>query len=185
MVSPADQRAANTHPPFQVLSLGARTVLRLKSWEPRHGAGDPIVLAGWKLPSEVGATLAGPPRILCTAPGEWLLVSRGGLGVGTRETLEARLPAGQVLVDLSEGLSVFGAQGVAVREVLAKGCGLNLHPRRFPPGACARARFAQIPVIIDCIQDPNHFELYVMRSYAHYLKDWLLDAAVEFDGAMP
>ena len=182
MLKPAEQRTPERIPVFEVLSLAARTVLRLKSWEPRHVAGDVVMLGERELPSKVGATLSGPPRILCTAPAEWLILSQEP-SVSVRQQIEETLAAGLALVDLTDGLTVLEVSGLAVRDVLAKGCGLNLHPRRFQPGACARTRFAQIPVVIDCIQDPNHFELYVTRSYSQYLKDWLLDAAVEFEGA--
>jgi sarcosine oxidase subunit gamma len=96
-----------------------------------------------------------------------------------RSILAPELAAAQslALVDLTAGLVVFEVSGSAVREILAKSCGLNFHPRRFGPGHCARTRFAQIPVVIDCIQDPGIFELYAPRSYLHYLKDWVCDAA--------
>jgi hypothetical protein len=41
-------------------------------------------------------------------------------------------------------------------------------------------RFAQIPVIIDCLDEPPRFELTVARSYLQYLRFWLTYAAVEF-----
>lgn len=184
MLKPVEQSARERVPPFQVLTLGARTVLRLKSWEPRHLAGESLVLAGWRLPRDVGDTLSGPPRMLCTAPAEWLIVSQQS-AARVREQIEGSLASGLVLVDLTEGLTGLQVSGWAVREVLPKGCCLNLHAQRFPAGTCARTRFAQIPVVIDCVQDPDEFELYVPRSYAHYLKDWLLDAAVEFEEGTP
>jgi sarcosine oxidase subunit gamma len=67
------------------------------------------------------------------------------------------------------------------RELLSKGCGLDLHPRFFAPDQCARTRFAQIPVVIDCLNGPSRFELYVARSHLSYLHSWLVDAAAEFD----
>jgi sarcosine oxidase subunit gamma len=65
--------------------------------------------------------------------------------------------------------------------VLSKSCGLDFHPRRFALGHCARTRFAQIPVLIDCVDALPRFELYVQKSYSHYLEDWLIDAALEFE----
>jgi heterotetrameric sarcosine oxidase gamma subunit len=63
--------------------------------------------------------------------------------------------------------------------VLAKGRGLDLHPCVFPEGACARTRFAQIPVALDH-RGADQFELYVGWSYLAYLQGWVMDAAVEF-----
>jgi sarcosine oxidase subunit gamma len=72
-------------------------------------------------------------------------------------------------------------RGSAARELLSKGCGLDLHPESFPAGHCARARFAQIPVVIECLEEPPRFEMTVARSYLQYLQSWLEDAAVEFE----
>src|ERR1700730_3224432 len=131
MLKQAEKRASERSQVFQALFLSGRTVLRLKSWEPRHVAGDAVVLAGWELPSKVGATLSGPPRVLCTGPAEWLIVSQEHRGAGVRQQIEESLAAGGLaLVDLTDGLSVLEVLGLAVRDVLAKGCGLNWHPRR-------------------------------------------------------
>jgi sarcosine oxidase subunit gamma len=65
--------------------------------------------------------------------------------------------------------------------LLSKGCGLDLHPRSFPAGRCARTRFAQIPVVLDCPDEDSRFDMYAGRSYRQYLHEWLLDAAVEFE----
>ena len=166
---------------FQIRPMTGRTVLRLKSWTPVHTPGGPAMFGARELPSQVGSTLQGAMRILCTAPGEWLLVSPGNPASDLRELIEADSSRqGMALVELTSGLEVLDVGGVSVRQVLSKGCGLDFHPRRFPCGRCARTRFAQIPVLLDCIEELDRFELYVARSYAQYLKDWLLDAAVEF-----
>jgi sarcosine oxidase subunit gamma len=141
-------------------------------------------------------TVAGAVRVLCVAPGEWLFISYEQDAARIREAFAADLldekPAahassagrleraaagrGAVLVDITDGVAAFEAQGPAVRDLLAQGCGLDFHPRSFPPGLCARTRFAQIAVLIDCL-DELRFVLYVSRSYAHYLQSWLTDAA--------
>jgi sarcosine oxidase subunit gamma len=82
-------------------------------------------------------------------------------------------------VNLSDALSILRMQGRVAREVLSKGCGLDLHPHTFPAGRCARTRFAGLAVTLDCVQ-PERFELYVARSYSSYLHAWLLDAGAEF-----
>jgi sarcosine oxidase, subunit gamma len=185
MREPAESMAPQQARAIQIRTISDRTLLRLKSWSPEHVTGrTPAWLAGWELPSQVGLTLSEAMRILCTAPGEWLLVSQANHASGLREFIEAdRLRQGMALVDLTSGLEVLGVGGPAVRQVLSKGCGLDFHPRRFPCGRCARTRFAQIPVLLDCIEELDRFELYVTRSHAQCLKDWLLDAAVEFVGA--
>jgi sarcosine oxidase subunit gamma len=85
---------------------------------------------------------------------------------------------GIAAVNLSQRLAVLRLKGPATQAVLAKGCGLDLHPRHFPVGRCARTRFAQLPIVVDCIDATPQFDLYVGRSYLPYLISWLNDAAV-------
>ena len=162
----------------EIISI-SRTSLRLKSWLPEYVSGSkPVVLAGQELPSQVGATLSGPMRVLCVGPGEWLLASHEDQASSLRDRVESDLPKyGIALVDLTDALSGLEVRGPTMREVLSKGCGLDLDPRTFPPGRCARTRFAQIPVVVECLDDPPRFQLHVARSYLHYLHSWLIDSA--------
>jgi heterotetrameric sarcosine oxidase gamma subunit len=167
----------------QINAVAGRTALRLKSWLPEVTSGwKPVVLASQELPSEVGATLSGPMHVLCTAPGDWLIVSQVFTPSNLREYVVPDLSRhGLVLTDLTAGLTVLEVGGSAARDVLSKGCGLDMHVRSFPVGRCARTRFAQIPVLIDYVDPLIRFELYVSRSYTDYFRDWLADAAVEFE----
>jgi sarcosine oxidase gamma subunit len=62
--------------PLQVTVAHKRTLTEVRSWLPEHSAGQKSVnIGGRELPGEVGATLSASPRVLCLAPGEWLLVS--------------------------------------------------------------------------------------------------------------
>jgi len=169
----------------QITTVGGRAFLRLKSWLPADiTANRPVLLAGRELPSQVGATLPGPVHVLCVGPGEWLIVSHEHPVSSLRECIEPdRRKRYLVLVDLTDGFAGLDVQGSAAREIMSKGCGLDFHPRSFPAGRCARTRFAQIPVVIDCLDQPCRFELYVARSYVDYLRSWLTDAAVEFENA--
>lgn len=173
--------APNKTAAIQMTAVSGRTSLRLKSWLPEYtNAAKPVVLAGWELPSQVGVTLSGPMRVLCVGPGEWLIMSHE-YPASLRERIEPDLPKhGLALVDLTDGLAGLDVRGCAAREVLSKGCGLDLHPRGFPAQWCARTRFAQIPLVIECLDSPPRFELHVARSYFHYLHTWLIDAAAEF-----
>jgi sarcosine oxidase, subunit gamma len=164
-----------------IVTVERRTAVRLRSWLPRQANGQPFVLAGEKLPSQVGAMIAGPTRVLCVGPEEWLLVSEEYDPRSLCEHFGPDLAArGLVLIDLTDGVAAFELKGPAARNLLSKGCGLDLHPSGFPAGRCARTRLAQLPVTVVCLDDTPRFELYVGRSYAHYLHSWLTDAAVGY-----
>jgi sarcosine oxidase subunit gamma len=87
---------------------------------------------------------------------------------------------GHASVDVTDGIAVLEVQGRATRALLSKGCGLDFHPQSFPTARCARTRFAKITLVIECVDQSPRFYLYVARSYLHYLRAWLIDAAAEF-----
>lgn len=166
----------------QVRPVARTSVLRLRSWLPESSsAASQVALAGQALPRTVGETLFGSARALCLGPGDWLIVSDQHTASNLREHFEPDLSRqGLALVDLTDGMAVIEVYGPTTREVLSKGCGLDMHPRSFPPGRCARTRFAQIAVVIECLDAQPRFELTVPRSYLHYVHSWLADAAMEF-----
>ena len=119
--------------------------------------------------------------MLCLAPGDWLIISQVLSGTKLHARLLTEIPEhGFALVDLSQALTTVRVAGRAARDLLSKGCGLDLHPRNFPDGRCARTRFAQIPLIIDCVGSQPQFELYAGGSYSSYLQSWLSSATAEF-----
>jgi sarcosine oxidase, subunit gamma len=176
------ERVPETNAVIQIAAIEGRTRLRLKSWLAEHALGGKSVrLAGCDLPPHGGTSSTGPMRALCVGPGEWWLVSAGKGSSNLHEPIaSAALEQGFALVDLSDGWVGLEVSGSASRDVLSKGCGLDLHPRSFPVGHCARTRFAQIPLVIECPDEPSRFELHVARSYFDYLHSWLIDAAAEW-----
>ncbi len=163
-----------------------RAVLEINSWLPDLKSGAKhLSLDGRELPSEVGATLPGSIRILCLAPGRWMLVSEEQTPASVAGRFAAEVAAqGAVLTDATDGIGVLSIRGPLARDVLSKGCGLDFHPSAFHVGRCARTRFAQMAVIVEHIDDAPSFRLYVARSYLRFLTDWIADAAVEFQSSL-
>ena len=89
---------------------------------------------------------------------------------------------GIAAVDLSCCVKTVRLSGSAAGDLLSKGCGLDLDPNSFPAARSTRTRFAQLPLILDCVDPQPVIDLYVNRSYLPYLKDWLADAAVDSQG---
>ena len=80
------------------------------------------------------------------------------------------------VVELGSGQTTIEISGPRAREVIAKGCPLDLHPRKFEPGRCAQSRLARSLVTLVQVDATPTFELIVRRSFADYLWQWLLDA---------
>jgi sarcosine oxidase, subunit gamma len=156
---------------LRIAFAGTRAVVHLKCWLPEP-----------TLPSLIPAGLGGEIRVLNIGPGEWYVVSDRLDGPALHERLARYLKEDDIAAaDLTCGLKALRVEGPAARELLTRGCGLDLHPEQFPAGRCTRTRFAQLPIIVHCPDARARFDLYVGRSYLAYLQSWLTDAAMEFE----
>jgi sarcosine oxidase subunit gamma len=155
---------------FRLIERTQRTIVRVQS------LSSAVSHQGLQQPP--GAKSGGDVRVLCIAPGDWLLVSDNLPAANLQEQLQNDpSAAGQAIVDVTHSYGILEVSGHGARDVLAKGCGVDLHPDRFARGLCTRTRLAKIAVVIDCL-DEHGFDLYVSRSYSAYLQSWLQDAAV-------
>ena len=77
----------------------------------------------------------------------------------------------------------FELAGPHAEDVLRKGCAIDLHSRAFAAGDCALTSLARVRVALRQCDESPVYQLYVERSYAPYLWDWLTDAMMEFVGA--
>jgi sarcosine oxidase, subunit gamma len=125
---------------------------------------------------------AGTGRAVWLGPDEWLLTST----TETPEELEARvraavLPLGGSAADVSAQRIGLRLTGARVRDVLAKGCSIDLHPRAFGRGRSAQTALGQAGVVLLALSDAgDDHGVLVRSSFAGYLAEWLLDAALEF-----
>jgi sarcosine oxidase subunit gamma len=139
-------------------------------------------LAGVPLPMQPNRVAAMRElRTLWLGPDEWLVTApeRGNPDLCGRLT-GALAGRHATVTNLSAARGVIEIGGPRSRELLGKGCSLDLHPRAFGPGACAQTLFARLPVILDQISAAPVYRLFVRRSSARWLCDWLIDAADEF-----
>ncbi len=122
---------------------------------------------------------------LWLGPDEWLIVTPPGSEGETADALRTALKAQHCAVtEISDGRAVIGLSGARAREVLMKGCPLDLHARAFQAGHCAQSTLAKALVILHQTSDAPDYDIYVERSFADYLWAWLEDAAAEFDLAI-
>ena len=80
------------------------------------------------------------------------------------------------LADVSSGYRLWILTGAAAPRLINSGCSLDLHPRVFGEGRCARSVLAQIPILL--IRRPDGLDLLAESSLAHYLRSWLARARV-------
>ena len=137
---------------------------------------------GFDLPVEPNTVSGGSGMLaLWLGPDEWLVVTppdeRGAVAGRLGEAL-ARVHSS--VTDISGGQTLVNLSGGNAREVLAKGCSLDLHPRAFGEGRCAQTLVSGANVILVWAGPEPSFDLIVRRSFADYLALWLHDASLEY-----
>jgi sarcosine oxidase subunit gamma len=128
------------------------------------------------------AVAAGDVTVLWLGPDEWLVLAPEGRQESLEKALRQAIGTEPgAVVDLSAHRTTVELTGERAREVLAKGCSLDLHPTVFAPGSCAQVLIAQAPVLL-LAREGDHpaYWLLVRASFATYVADWLLDACVEY-----
>ena len=142
-------------------------------------------VAGCDLPSACQAEMTDTAAVLWMGPDEWLVVGR----LEAREELPGQLrkalgDAHAAVNEIGESLTIFGLGGPRARDLLAKGCTIDLHPRAFGPGDCVNTLLAKAQVTLHQNDDTPTYSLYVHRSFAVYLWRWILDAGLEYGVAV-
>ncbi len=128
--------------------------------------------------AHAGAVSGGDPQSLCVGPGRWLLMSRSVASEAVVFLCEQGLAnCVYSAVDYSSALTAFRVGGEIAEQVLASGTGVDLRPDQFPIDSCCRTLLAQIAAIV-VAHSERQFDIYVDRSYAVYLTNWLAETSV-------
>jgi sarcosine oxidase subunit gamma len=90
---------------------------------------------------------------------------------------DAVSPTTGSITSLSHARTRLFIEGPAAQDVLSKGIALDLHPGAFPCDACALTGLEDTPVLLHHAA-PQRYELYVLRTYAEWIWEWLTDAAL-------
>ncbi len=119
--------------------------------------------------------------LLWLGPDEWLAVLAGGRETRVQNALlQALADQHAAVVDVSHARGVIGLGGPHARDVLRKGCSIDLHPRRFSAGRCIATGLARCHVLLHQLDDAPSYDLYVHRSFVDYAWSWLEDAGREY-----
>lgn len=136
---------------------------------------------GQSLPTTPNTLSEGEHRIYWLGPDEWLILTDLPQAALLMEKLRKSVTGKHVaLNDVSGGQIVLRLDGTGVRDLLAKGCTLDLHPRVFTAGMCAQSGLAKANVLIGLAGQAESFDIVVRRSFSDYLLRWLLQGADEF-----
>jgi sarcosine oxidase subunit gamma len=145
---------------------------------------------GVRLPTACGAVTTGNGlSVLWLSPDEYLVVSvpatapSGGAEPPLAHALAEALgrQPGSV-TDLSANRTTLELSGPMARDVLEKGCPLDLHPRAFERGTAFVTSIGSVPVLLWKLEQERYWVL-PRASFADFLGRWLLDAVVEYQAS--
>lgn len=136
---------------------------------------------GCALPVSPNTVTDGETRVCWLGPNEWLFVMPATNVDAARLALEQALASLHAAVnDLSGGQMLLRLSGEGVRELLSKGCTLDLHLDVFEAGACAQTGLGKAAVVILAHKMGSGIDLIVRRSFSDYLLNWLQKAGAEY-----
>ena len=152
-----------------------------------NGTSDPDRLAGVLSRFDI----EGEPRprlglagesgdLLWTGADQWWLVGRGQ-GTSAAEVRELCSADDVTSLDLGHSRTVLRVDGPMARELLAKGCPLDVDG--LEAGFCGQTRLGPFSVVLHCRAE-RCFDLYVFRSFGLAMWEWLADEAAEFGYAV-
>lgn len=184
-------RLARTGGPgtVRLTELAFRTLVDVRAGADGDAVGRLESALGVALPRRAGrATRSGARDALWLGPGWWLVGDEPDPAVALEPELVGalrRAAAGAAsVVDVSAQYTTLRLAGPHARAVLEHGCWIDLHPRAFPPGSCARTTLAKAQVVLHHTA-PDEHRILVGASYADYLARWLLDAMSEYTAETP
>jgi len=119
------------------------------------------------------STASAVNRVVWAGPDDWFVIGPRGQAEAIVSQLRTAL-AGMhhAVTDVSSGYTVLQLGGAPVREVLAQGCPLDLHPRAFKPGASAGSHFFRASIWLWQTDEAPTYEVLVRRSFMGYF--WLM-----------
>ncbi|MEQ8818142.1 MAG: sarcosine oxidase subunit gamma family protein [Thalassobaculum sp.] len=166
------------------VTMTRRLGLSAVQLDARAGTADAVRHAiaaalGVALPAAGHATSGGDVRALWLGPDRWLLMAADGFGLEPK-LRDAAGPAGGIVVDQGHGRAILRLEGPAVRDVLAKGTGVDLHPRAFAEHAVAQTGLFHLTATLDRRRGTGRFDVHVMRGFAVSLFESLCEAAAEY-----
>ena len=134
----------------------------------KRGKHDALVAAvetafGVALPQAPRRAAKGAITFAGIGPGQWIASAEGAVGFAAK--LRSRLGPFAAVTDQSDARLVLHLSGPRVRDVLAKGVPLDLHPKVFKTGDVATTLVAYIGVQIDRL-DEETWQLTAPRSMA-------------------
>ena len=130
------------------------------------------------LPLKFNTFSSGDHEIYWLRPNEWLIATKENI-----ESITAKLDQNIdiYIIDQSGGYTQMTLEGENSRDILEKGCPLDIRSKALNPGMCAQTNLAKSNVILAQLDDSPSYNIIVRRSFADYMAEWILNAGKEYN----
>jgi sarcosine oxidase subunit gamma len=140
---------------------------------------------GVRLPTTCGGvSVTADSSVLWLAPDEFLVVSVHDPAELTSRLVAALHGEPGSVVDVSANRTTLELSGPSARDVLEKGCPLDLHPRSYSVGAAYATTLAGVPVVLWRTGE-QAYRILPRSSFADHVGRWLVDAMLEYQVPEP
>lgn len=174
--------AAIQDAPAALREVRPGAMVQVTAWPETLAAVESVIttISGTPPPRIGGGYSDGSISIAAVSPGRYF-VSSTAPDLAPRFASALAATEGAV-TDISHGYAIFRLEGIAAEALLARCIAIDLDAAAFPPGRVARTPIHHIDVLLHRLS-VTAFDLWVSRSFAESLAEWILDAGAEFPTA--
>ena len=163
---------------LQISEVKNLTIIQLVQYKRSKIQPNTIKVEDLDLPLENQKVTANKEtRILWSAPRTWLIISsKKNIINNIKDKCDHENFA---VTDISHSRAVIQIKGLQAKEVLKKGCPININ--EIQVNNCAGTVFNGITVVVDFVNNnPDTFNLFTLRSFGETFYHHVTDAALEF-----
>jgi heterotetrameric sarcosine oxidase gamma subunit len=132
------------------------------------------------LPKPGWVDVVGPLTAIWIRPGAWLVTEPWGQEGYLARRFTIACFGAATIVDQTHAKTALRVSGPLARDVLTKGCRVDLHSRVFGPGRAAVTPIAHIDCVLVQVDHAPTFDLLLPSTFAQAFFEWLALAAAEF-----
>jgi len=163
---------------LQISEVKNLTIIQLVQYKKSKIQTSTIKVENLDLPLEsLKVTANKETRVLWNAPRTWLIISnKKNIINNIKDKCDH---SNFAVTDISHSRAVIQIKGLQAKEVLKKGCPININ--EIQVNNCAGTVFNGITVVVDFVNNnPDTFNLLALRSFSETFYHHITDAALEF-----
>ena len=163
---------------LQISEVKNLTIIQLVQYKKSKIQTSTIKVEDLDLPLEsLKVTANKETRVLWNAPRTWLIISnKRNIINNIKDKCDH---SNFAVTDISHSRAVIQIKGLQAKEVLKKGCPININ--EIQVNNCAGTVFNGITVVVDFVNNnPDTFNLLALRSFGETFYHHITDAALEF-----